>query len=86
MKSGAITDEYNHLSHAVYQLASIATRVSVGIEEETTREQLKRLGAIFQKADEDGYGGLPIVAFRKAMRMTPFSRKIDHSLSVICRS
>ena len=83
MKSGAIIDEYNHLSHAVYQLVSIATRVSVGIEEQTTREQLKRLGAIFHDADEDGHGGLPIVAFRKAMRMTMGDHVTDEELDMI---
>ena len=62
---------------------SVATRVTVGIEEETTKEQLKRLGDIFQEADEGGQGGLPIVAFRKAMRMTMGDHVTNEELDMI---
>ena len=62
---------------------SIATKLSGGLEDKVTHDQLQRLEMIFKGADEEGAGGLTIDAFRKAMRMTMEEDVTDEELDMI---
>ena len=61
----------------------MSTHLSTNIEDEATDEQLRRLGEIFEEADESDHGGVHIDAFRKAMRMTMGDRVKNEELDML---